>query len=89
MLEIVMSELRSSSKATEEDGGEIDMARQLRRYFAEDTRPKFRDHLLLKLQDPFARNANGGFKLSAFWAGVGSLAGFALLVFLYFNLAKM
>jgi len=65
------------------------MTRLLRRYFAEDTQPGFRKHLLLKLQDPFARNASGGFKLSALWAGLGSLAGFALLVFLYFNLAKI
>ena len=65
------------------------MARFLRHYFAEDTQPGFRKHLLLKLQDPFARNAHGGFKLSTLWVGVGGLAGFVLLVFLYFNLAKI
>ena len=87
MLEIAMSRPPSSSET--EGSGETDVARPLCRYFVEDTQPGFRKHLVLKLQDPFARNANGGFKLSTLWVGAGGLAGFALLVFLYFNLAKI
>ena len=84
-----MSRPPLSSETTTESSSEVDVVRLLRRYFAEDTQPGFRKHLLLKLQDPFGRNAHGGSKLSALWAGVSSLAGFALLVFLYFNLAKI
>ena len=89
MLEIAMSRPPSSSETTTEGSSDADVGRLLRRYFAEDTQPGFRKHLLLELQDPFARNASGGFKLSALWGGLVSLAGFALLVFLYFNLAKI
>lgn len=84
-----MSRPPSSSKTTTEGSGETDLAPVLRRYFAEDTQPGFRKHLVLKLQDPFARNAHGGFQLNTLWVGAGGLAGFALLVFIYFNLAKI
>ena len=84
-----MSRLLLSSETTGKVNDETEVARLLRRYFAEDTQPAFRKHLLLQLQDPFARNASGGFKLSAVWAGLGSLAGFLVLVFLYFNLPKI
>lgn len=84
-----MSLLRLSSETTGEVNDETEVARLLRRYFAEDTQPGFGKHLLLKLQDPFARSASGGFKLSALWASLGSLAGFMVLVFLYFNLPKI
>jgi len=89
MLEIAMSQPPSSSETTTEGGSEADVGRLLRRYLAKETQPGFGKHLFAKLQDPFARNAHGGFKLSALWAGLVSLAGFALLVFLYFNLAKI
>lgn len=84
-----MSQPPSSSETTTEGSGEADLALLLRCYFAEDTQPGFRKHMLLELQDPFARSASGGFKLSTLWAGLGSLAGFVLFVFLYFNLAKI
>ena len=84
-----MSRPPSSSETATEGSSEADVIRLLRHYFAEDTQAGFGKHLLLKLRDPFARNASGGFKLSTLWVGVGTLAGFALLVFLYFNLAKI
>ena len=84
-----MSRLPSSSETTAKTGSPADVGCLLRRYFAEDTQPGFRKHLLAKLQDPFARNAHGGFKLSTLWVGVGGLTGFVLLIFLYFNLAKI
>jgi hypothetical protein len=67
-------------------GSEISDA--LKRYFTEDTAPSFRQHLLLKFQDPFSRNANGGFKLNGLWLGLGMFASLSTLVFIYFNFMR-
>ncbi len=58
-------------------------------YLAEDTQPGFGRQLLLRLQDPFKRNENGGFRLNPLWIGLVALAGVALAVFLYFNFARL
>jgi hypothetical protein len=66
--------------------GESEISDALKRYFAEDTAPSFRRHLLLTFQDPFSRNASGGFKLNGLWLGLGMLSSVAVVVFVYFNL---
>lgn len=65
-----------------------EILRKLKRYLKEDLQPNFRRRLLLKLQDPFMQGANGGFKLSVLWAGLGALGVLALSVFVYFNFTR-
>ena len=85
MSQLPLSSETAASKHTAEPG----LSTTLRHYLAQDTQPGLRKYLLLKLQDPFTRNANGGFRLNALWAGLGALAGLLLSVFLYFNLARL
>ena len=68
--------------------GEKEISKALKRYFAQDSAPSFRQQLLLKLQDPFSRSANGGFKLNGLWLGLGMLASLTVLVFIYFNFMR-
>lgn len=77
------SDPKTSNTAEPEIGG------ALRSYFEDDTAPSFREHLRLKLQDPFLLNENGGFRLSALWGGLGMIGGLAFLGFLYFNFVRL
>jgi hypothetical protein len=84
-----MSKQPSSSKQPEKGhAGGSEISDALKRYFVEDTAPSFLKHLLLKLEDPFSRNVNGGFKLNGLWLGLGMLASLATFVFIYFNFMR-
>ena len=67
---------------------EPEIGRMLKRYLRADLRPDFRQHLLLKLQDPFAKGANGGFKPSTLCVGLGALWLVTLVGFVYFNFMR-
>lgn len=79
----------SSETAASKHSAEPELSNILRHYLAQDTQSGLRKYLLLKLQDPFTRTANGGFRLNALWASLGALAGLVLAVFLYFNLVRL
>ena len=89
MPEIAVSQLPSSSEtAVLKQTAVSDIRNKSKRYFREDLKPGFRQHLRLKLQDPFTQGANGGFKLSVLWGGLGALGVLVLSVFLYFNFLR-
>jgi hypothetical protein len=89
MPETAMSQQPLSSEPTAlKNVGDAEISDALNRYFGEDTAPSFLEHLLLKLEDPFSRNVNGGFKLNGLWLGLGMLASLAILVFIYFNFMR-
>ncbi len=81
----LFSKLCSSQPEAAKDAAEAQIGILLRRYLTQDSQTSFRRHLLLILQDPFARNENGGFRLSALWTGLGILGIFVLSAFLFFN----
>jgi hypothetical protein len=60
----------------------------LRHYLKQDIQPSLGRHLLLKLQDPFARNDNGGFRPNALWVSLSALGILLLSSFLYFNFIR-
>jgi len=60
----------------------------LKRYLRADLRPDFSQHLLLKLQDPFANGANGSFKPSTLCVGLGALGLVTLVGLVYFNFVR-
>ena len=43
----------------------------------------------LRLQDPFAKNENSGFRLNPLYVGLSILAALALSIFLYFNFVRL
>jgi hypothetical protein len=80
----------SSFELTRSNGtAGAEFATELTRYFQEDLEPGFRQHLLLQLQDPFAKNGNGGFRLSPLWTGLGTLGLIVFCVFVYFNVLRL
>ena len=79
--------LSSDPKTSNTAEPEIDDA--LRSHFEDETAPSFREHLRLKLQDPFSLNENGGFKLNGLWGGLGMIGGLAFVAFLYFNFVRL
>ena len=81
-------QLSSSEVPAETHAADGEILEALKRYFAQHTAPSFHQQLLLKLQDPFSRSANGGFKLNGLWLGLGMLASLTVLVFGYFNFMK-
>lgn len=84
-----MSQPSSCFEPTRSNGTpEAEIASELTQYFKEDLEPRFRQHLLLQLQDPFARNRNGGFRLSPLWTGLGTLGLIVFCVFVYFNVLR-
>lgn len=84
-----MSQPSSSFEPIRSNGtAEAEFASELTRYFKEDLEPGFRQHLLLQLQDPFARSSNGGFRLSPLWTGLGTLGLIVFCVFVYFNFLR-
>ena len=84
MLQPRLSSDSSASKETTEP----EIGRILKRYLRADLRPDFRQHLLLKLQDPFAKGANGGFKPSTLCVGLGAVWLVTLVSFVYFNFMR-
>ena len=84
-----MSQPPSFSDSTASDQAtDPEIASQLKRYLRADLQPDFRRHLLLKLQDPFAKSPDGGFKTSALWVGLGALGLLTLAGSVYFNFLK-
>ena len=78
----------SSDPPASKQTTEPEIGRILKRYLRADLRPDFRQHLILKLQDPFAKGANGGFKPSALWVGLWALGLVTLVGFVYFNFLR-
>ena len=84
MLQPPLSSDSPASKQTTEP----EIGRMLKRYLRADLRPDFPQHLLLKLQDPFAKGANGRFKPSTLCVGLGALWLVTLVGFVYFNFMR-
>ena len=78
----------SSDPLASKQTTEPEIGRILKRYLRADLRPDFRQYLLLKLQDPFAKGANGGFKPSTLCVGLGALWLVTLVGFVYFNFVR-
>jgi len=89
MPEAAMSQAYLSSEAAaSKETTEPEIGRMLKRYLRADLRPDFRQHLHLRLQDPFAKGANGGFKPSTLCVGLGALWLVTLVGFVYFNFMR-
>jgi hypothetical protein len=85
-----MSQPSSSFEQTGSNGTlEAEIASKLNRFLRQDLQPGFRQHLFLQLQDPFARNSSGGFRLSPLWAGLGTLGLMVFCVFVYFDVLRL
>ena len=78
----------SSDPPVAKQSTEPEIGSRLKRYLRADLQPGFRRHLLLKLQDPFAKGLDGGFKPSALWIGLGALGLLTLAGFVYFTFLR-
>ena len=67
---------------------EAEMRWLLRQYFAEDAKPGFVWELSQRLKDPFTESKDGRFRLHPLWLALGTLAGLALSVFIYFTFLR-
>lgn len=61
----------------------------LDQFLEEDLRPGWRERMRLRLQDPFAKNENGGFRVNPLYVGLSILTALALSIFLYFNFVRL
>lgn len=87
---ITMSQPHSCSEPeTAGDTSERAIRTYLAHFLEENLRPGWRERMRLRLQDPFTKSENGGFRLNPLYVGLSILAALALSIFLYFNFVRL